>query len=116
MKLFSDEYVNSERQTEFDWARGLAVAFMILVHVKILLPGFPLSNTYSTVIEFLGSPPAAPTIMILLGAGIVYLRHSDPKNLAKRGLKLITINYALNFTAFGLPYLIMFIQTGGRGI
>jgi len=71
MKLFSDENINTGRQTELDWARGFAVFFMILVHVKIELPGFPFSSLYSKVLEFVGSPLAAPTFMILLGAGIV---------------------------------------------
>ena len=112
MKFFIDEPINTGRQTELDWAKGFAVFFMILVHVKIELPGFPLSNLYSKVLEFVGSPLAAPTFMILLGAGVAYSRNNEPKKLAKRGLNLLILHYVLNFASFGLPYLIMLIQTG----
>ena len=111
MKLFNDEQINTERQTELDWARGFAVFFMILVHVKMELPGFPLSDIYSIILEFAGSPLAAPTFMILLGAGIVYSKNSEPKKLAKHGLELLLLHYVLNFAAFGLPSLIMLIQS-----
>ena len=112
MTLFENSCINTGRQCELDWARGLAVFFMILVHIKLELPGFPFENLYSKVIEFVGSPLAAPTFMILLGAGIVYSRHHEPKNMVKHGLKLLALHYVLNFVAFGLPYLTLFIQTG----
>jgi uncharacterized membrane protein len=111
MKLFSDEPVNTGRQTELDWARGFAVLFMILVHVKMLLPGFPFSSVYSTIIEFAGSPLAAPTFMILLGAGIAYSRKQEPAKMAVHGIKLLILHYVINFVAFGIPALIMLMQT-----
>jgi uncharacterized membrane protein len=111
MKLFNDEPVNVGRQIELDWARGFAVIFMILVHVKMVLPGFPLSDSYSRILEFAGSPLAAPTFMILLGAGIAYSRNNEPKKQAVHGLKLFALHYALNFAAFGIPFLIMLMRT-----
>jgi uncharacterized membrane protein len=111
MKLFTDEYINTGRQIELDWARGLAVFFMILVHVKICMRPYPLLDLYAKIIEFCGNPPAAPTFMILLGAGIVYSKNRDPKKLSIRGLKLLLANYVLNFISLGLPYLTLFFQT-----
>jgi uncharacterized membrane protein len=111
IKLFDDTRVNTGRQYELDWARGLAVLFMVFVHVKIELSGIPLSNTYSKIVEFFGSPTAAPTFMILLGVGIVYSKNSAPKKLAMRGLKLIALHYIINIFTFGLPLLIHFFQT-----
>ncbi|MDR2569795.1 MAG: DUF1624 domain-containing protein [Oscillospiraceae bacterium] len=111
MKLFNDEPVNTGRQRELDWARGFAVIFMILVHVKSELPGFHLSDVYSKIIGFVGSPLAAPTFMILLGAGIVYSRKNEPKKIAIQGIKLLILHYALNIVAFGVPNLIMLIRT-----
>jgi uncharacterized membrane protein len=111
IKLFDDTRVNTGRQYELDWTRGLAVLFMVLVHVKIELSGLPLSNTYSKIVEFFGSPTAAPAFMILLGTGIVYSKNSAPQKLAMRGLKLIALNYGLNLIAFGIPLLIRFFQT-----
>ena len=110
--FFSDQQINSGRQKELDWARGLAVVFMVFKHTKEYLPGFDLSSAYSRVICFLGAAPAGPTFMILLGAGIVFSRNKSPKKLALRGASLIALNYALNFAAFGMPELILFAQTG----
>jgi uncharacterized membrane protein len=111
IKLFDDTHINTGRQYELDWARGLAVLFMIFVHVKIELSGLPLSHTYSKIVEFFGSPTAAPTFMILLGAGIVYSKNNTPLKMAVRGLKLIALHYILNVFAFGVPLLIRFFQT-----
>ena len=88
---------------------------MILVHVKLELPGFPLSDAYSKVLEFVGSPLAAPTFMILLGTGIAYSKNKEPKKMAKHGLMLILIHYTLNFAAFSLPSLTQLIITGEQG-
>ena len=112
MKIFGEDLINTGRQTELDWARGFAVFFMVLVHVKMELPGFPLSSLYSKILEFVGSPLAAPTFMILLGAGIVYSKNNQPKKLVKHGLELLLLHYALNFASFGLPNLILLAQSG----
>jgi uncharacterized membrane protein len=111
MKLFADEYINTGRQIELDWARGLAVLFMVFKHVKSYLPGFPLSSPYSQIISFFFFLLAAPAFMILLGAGVVFSRNRSPKKMALRGLSLLALNYALHFTAFGIPHLIMFANT-----
>jgi len=110
--LWADEKINSGRQNELDWAKGLAVCFMVLVHVKEELSGIPLTEPYSKIIEFCGSPLAAPVFMMLLGAGIIYSKNRSPQKMALRGLHLLIMNYALNFIAFGIPNLIMFNQTG----
>ena len=116
VKLFSNDFVNAGRQIELDWAKGLAVIFMIFVHLHISLSEMPLaeipwSEPYYQVVMFCGGPLAAPTFMILLGVGIVYSRNRNPQKLAMRGLKLVLLHYGLNFTAFGVPSLVMYSQT-----
>ncbi|MCL2086747.1 MAG: DUF1624 domain-containing protein [Oscillospiraceae bacterium] len=111
MNIFSVKYLNAGFQKELAFARGFAVLFMVLVHVKEDLPGYPFSDMYANIIEFCGSPLAAPTFMLLLGAGIVYSKNREPKKLAMRGLQLFAANYVLNFVAFGIPHLIVFAQT-----
>ena len=103
---------NTRREAELDWARGLAVVFMVLVHAKIELTGVPGAGLYAKLIEFLGSPLAAPVFMMLLGTGIVYSKSSAPAKLARRGIRLIIMNYTLNIIAFGIPSMIMFFKTG----
>jgi uncharacterized membrane protein len=102
---------NTRREAELDWARGLAVVFMVLVHVKIELPGVPGAGLYAKWVEFVGSPFAAPVFMMLLGTGIVYSKSGIPPKLARRGVRLIIMNYTLNIIAFGIPSMIMFFKT-----
>lgn len=78
-KIFTNEKVNCGRQRELDVAKGLAVIFMVLVHVYEVYGGSVEGTTFSHVVEFLGSPPAAPVFMFLLGVGVVYSRKNTPK-------------------------------------
>ncbi|MDR2546537.1 MAG: heparan-alpha-glucosaminide N-acetyltransferase domain-containing protein [Lachnospiraceae bacterium] len=110
-KLFADEHINNARQSEMDWARGLAVIFMIFVHVKSVMLDFQTPAIYAKIVEFCGGPLAAPVFMALLGAGIVYSRSSTPQKLATRGLILLGVHYLLNFFHSGLPDLVMYART-----
>ncbi|MCL2053753.1 MAG: acyltransferase [Oscillospiraceae bacterium] len=110
MSVFSGEYINRGRQTELDLARGLAVFFMVCIHVAEYSQDFP-PGIYSNILTFAGGPLAAPAFMILMGAGIVYSKNSSPKKMALRGITLLTLHYALNFFAFGIPLLIKYAQT-----
>lgn len=99
--------VPSIRQPELDIARGIAIICMIWVHVLEL---FSLANVrhspFGIIIEFLGSPPAAPVFMVLLGISLAFSRESTPKNLIKRGIELIVYGYLLNIMGGILPRLV----------
>lgn len=100
---------NSGRQPELDAARGLAVLFMIAVHVLETLGTHSiLESGLGFTIGFLGGPPAAPVFMALLGAGIVYSRTATPARLARRGVLLIGLGYLLNVLRGAAPTLIGF--------
>jgi uncharacterized membrane protein len=80
----NQQFPNAARQPELDMARGLAVFFMIAVHVLEILGDTALAETGpGIVIGFLGGPPAAPVFMMLLGVGIVYSARATPENLAR---------------------------------
>ena len=111
MKLFDSSYINAGRQPELDWARGFAIFFMVTIHVAEEISGFP-PGLFSHYLTITGGPLAAPAFMILLGIGIVYSKNSTPEKLAKRGLSLIGLHYALNLAAVGIPQLIIYAQTG----
>jgi hypothetical protein len=111
--LFSHEKVNCGRQLELDIARGLAIAFMVLVHVFELFVETPFPETVSThVISFLGSPPAAPVFMLLLGAGIVYSKRSSPTFLFKRGIIILILAYTLGLCRDVIPSFIGYLIHG----
>lgn len=114
-RLFSDRDVNRGRQVELDIAKGLAVLFMVMVHVMIVFSTLEthLSPT-GAIVEFLGTPTAAPVFMFLLGLFIVYSRKNDPRTLIKRGLTLILAGYLLNIFRSVLPALIQYATLGGN--
>jgi uncharacterized membrane protein len=88
----------------FDLARGLAVLFMILIHV---LGHYGDPATWRTpvgaVIVFLGGPLAAPVFMFLMGASLALSRRSSGPAIARRGLWLLGLAYSLNVLRGALP-------------
>ncbi|MGL4772245.1 MAG: heparan-alpha-glucosaminide N-acetyltransferase domain-containing protein [Clostridium sp.] len=104
-KIFTSEYSNRGRQIELDFAKGLAIIFMIFVHVteeyqSTLVDG----GIYNRVLEFVASPPAAPIFMLALGVGVVYSRKSNSTTLFKRGVFFLGLGYLLNFFRDFIPY------------
>jgi uncharacterized membrane protein len=94
----------AERVRAFDLARGLAVAFMVLVHV-LWHWGRPdtVATPLGTAISFLGGPPAAPVFMTLMGASLAFSSRAEPRPLVIRGLVLIAGGYLLNLARGALP-------------
>ncbi len=94
----------SGRVAAFDLARGLAVFFMILVHV---LWHWGAPSTWATpiglAVSFLGGPPAAPVFMFLMGASLAFSSRSSFRSLAGRGLVLVASGYLLNTFRGALP-------------
>lgn len=98
--------INKGRQIELDIARGLAVFFMVLIHVQeYFLVDYQSESLIGSIIGFLGGVPAAPVFMFLMGIGIVYSKKNDPKKSLYRGVLLIAIGYLLNFMRGSLPNL-----------
>jgi uncharacterized membrane protein len=93
-----------ERVRAFDLARGLAILFMIGVHV---LWHWGAPETWTTpigqVISFLGGPTAAPVFMFLMGASLAFSSRTSFSSLAIRGLWLFWLGYLLNFLRGVIP-------------
>lgn len=105
-KLFSKEKINLGRQPELDIARGIAVLFMILIHLQEYFSNaFAAESPLGIFIDFVGGIPAAPVFMFLMGIGIVYSRKAEPKLMIQRGFMLIGAGYALNLLRGVLPNL-----------
>ncbi len=95
------------RVRAFDLARGLAVFFMILVHV-LWHWGAPATWTSpaGTVISLLGGPTGAPTFMFLMGASLAFSSRSTFAWLAARGAWLVFLGYVLNVSRGVVPALL----------
>jgi uncharacterized membrane protein len=93
-----------ERVRAFDLARGLAVIFMIGVHV-LWHWGAPETWTspVGQAISFLGGPTAAPVFMFLMGASLAFSSRTSFRSLAVRGLWLLWLGYLLNFLRGVIP-------------
>jgi uncharacterized membrane protein len=85
-----------QRNSTADLLKGLAVVFMILVHLVEL---FAKPEVYTSLLGkislFLGGPPAAPVFMVVMGYFIARSKRSLSSNLL-RGAKLIALGFALN--------------------
>ncbi len=93
-----------ERVRAFDLARGLAVLFMIGVHV-LWHWGAPDTwvSPIGQVISLLGGPTAAPVFMFLMGASLAFSSRTSFRSLAVRGLWLLWLGYLLNFLRGVIP-------------
>jgi uncharacterized membrane protein len=93
-----------ERVRAFDLARGLAIVFMIGVHV---LWHWGAPDTWTSpigqVISVLGGPTAAPVFMFLMGASLAFSSRSSFSSLAVRGLWLVWLGYLLNVLRGVIP-------------
>ncbi|GGG81530.1 heparan-alpha-glucosaminide N-acetyltransferase domain-containing protein [Paenibacillus radicis (ex Gao et al. 2016)] len=96
---------NVGRQNELDVARGLAVIFMVLIHMLLELSNRSTQeeSIYGILTQLLGGVPAAPVFMFLLGVGIIYSRKNTPGLLVKRGLTLVAAGYILNLFRSVIP-------------
>ncbi len=102
--LLSKETVNTGRQIEIDLLKAFTVVFsMIIIHVYDYdTLGF--ENEFTWWLDFVfGGIFAAPIFMFCMGIGTEYSRSSSPKQMALRGLKLLTIGQVLNFFRYLIP-------------
>ncbi len=110
--LFSTLSVNKGRQPELDVIKGLAILFMVVVHVVPLMMWPGLTNSpFDQVVTFLGRPAAAPVFMFALGVGLIYSKRTEADYLLRRGLQVLMTGYILNIARGFLP-----LQIYGRAI
>jgi hypothetical protein len=98
---------SADRIRFIDLARGLAVAFMVAVHVLEEMSAAAVQDSaFGQVVEFLGGPPAAPVFMFLLGVSFLMSRRNGVRASVSRGLRLLLLGYVLNFVRGTLPALV----------
>lgn len=90
-----------------DVLRGLAVIFMVMVHVQNLFGNMDVfSSVLGGTVDFFGGPPAAPVFMFLMGAFFILSKKKPLKVSLKRGLSLLGLGYLLNILRGAVPYYI----------
>ena len=105
--MFAQDKINDGRQMELDIAKGLAILFMINIHVLWLFTDFAIyESAFAALVYFMGGPPAAPVFMVAMGVGVVYSRRDNWQYFFRRGLLIMVIGYLLNLFRFLIPFLI----------
>jgi uncharacterized membrane protein len=104
------------RQVEFDYAKTIAIFFMVIIHVieelsTVDIDALP-SGFWENFIQFGAGPLAAPVFIFAMGVGIVFSRHQEPIQLFKRGLKLWAAALCLNICRDVIPRLIVSLISG----
>ena len=93
-----------ERVRAFDLAAGLAVFFMILVHILWHWGAQPTWTTpVGLVISFAAGPTAAPVFVFLMGGSVGAAERTPFSTMAVRGLWLVFLGYVLNFLRGVIP-------------
>lgn len=93
------------RLLSVDLVRGLAVFFMIAVHTLTLFGTQEVqSSIFGDIINFLGSPPAAPVFMTMMGLSLIYSHKKGLKAKLLRGFLVFLSGYLLNLLRFVIPF------------
>lgn len=96
--------LQKQRLMGVDLARGLAVFFMICVHVlEVYANPAVQASVFGKVIAFLGGPPAAPVFMMLMGLSFAYSSKKDLRSGIIRGIKVFISGYVLNLARGVIP-------------
>ena len=108
------ERINSGRQHELDFAKAMAILFMIAVHcLETFSKNEIIDNSlYGVIVEFFGSFTSATVFMTILGVGIVYSGKAEPLLLIKRGFFLLGLGYILNLARGFFPMLLSWQISG----
>ena len=105
MGIFSAEEVNTGRQKEFDFLKGLFMIFIFLVHAFQAT----MSDMGQAVlcIWIFATMSGVAIFIFVMGFGVTYSERSGPKELAAGGVRLILYQYLSNLaylTALIFPY------------
>lgn len=109
LKEFKNQFINSKRNQTADLLKGLAVIFMIQVHlIELFARQDIFSSNIGSVLLFFGGPPAAPLFMVVMGYYIAQSNKSFSHNF-KRGILLFAGGILLN-TGINLHLLLLVSQ------
>ncbi len=106
----------NKRNYTFDLVRGFAVIFMIAVHVLGVYSRTDVYNSlFGSVVDFLGSPPAAPVFMFSMGVFFILSSKTETlKDGLIRGVKLFILSYVFSFLRSDI-FVILENFTGSHG-
>ncbi len=101
--MFSKNDINTGRQVEFDYLKGLFIPMILLIHAFQMLGGAKVPAYRITYI--IATMTGAAIFIFVLGFGSVYSR-KDCKGLAMAGVRLIVMEFVWNALALTLPMIL----------
>ncbi|MFX0181862.1 MAG: heparan-alpha-glucosaminide N-acetyltransferase domain-containing protein [Candidatus Hodarchaeota archaeon] len=94
----------------FDLARGIAILFMIMQHSVLIYGNLAVKSSFiGLLIIALGTIPAAPVFLFLMGVCFKYIEQDAFERFRygiRRGIKLFFLGYFLNVLRFTVPLLV----------
>ena len=106
--IFVKEIINTGHQPEFDYLKSLGVFLIITTHIYL---NYSYGILYK-IVYYLATIITPGSLMLLMGIGMKYSRHNDPKNYLARAFVLLTMGQYLNILRDSLPNLIAWWYTG----
>lgn len=103
--MFSKTDINTKRQVELDYMKGLFVPMILFIHAFQMLGGPDTLVPAYKVIYIIATMTGAAIFMFVLGVGSVYSKKSD-KELLMYGVKLIVMELFWNVLTLALPMII----------
>lgn len=103
--VFSQEEINTGRQREFDYLKGIFMLFIYLIHAfqATLSP----EDTVTSWIYMFATMSGAAIFIFVMGVGTVYSKNASPAAFVKSGFRMILYQYLNNIAyvaALLLPY------------
>jgi len=98
--MFSKTDINTGRQVEFDYLKGLFIPMILLIHAFQMLGGAKVPAYQIAYI--IATMTGAAIFIFVLGFGSVYSR-KDCKRLALSGVRLIIMEFVWNLFSLALP-------------
>ena len=103
--IFSQKEVNTGRQREFDYLKGIFMVFIYLIHAfqATLSP----EDAITQWVYMFATMSGAAIFIFVMGIGTVYSRNTAPVAFAKSGIRMVIYQYLDNIAyvvALLIPY------------
>lgn len=95
---------NKPRVLAFDFARGIAILMMVLIHTAVFIGGHDLIDTPTGhVVNSIVCILAAPVFMFVMGILFTFSSRATLRTQLSRGILIVLLGYGLNFLRGTLP-------------
>lgn len=115
--IFSHEKINTKRQQEFDYLKGIFMLFIYLIHA--FQATLSVEDTFTRGIYMFATMSGAAIFIFVMGIGTVYSRNAAPAGFVKSGIRMVLYQYLNNFAyvaALLLPFPFVYKSLSENGI